>query len=70
MYKKTRWVNLLSSTMLFRSCAIFSSATFGGVELVFAIGSYKQKKHIEKGINEKKINKIAVTKKKAFANRK
>ena len=34
--------NLLSSTMLFSSCAILSNATFGGVVLLFAIGSFKK----------------------------
>ena len=44
--------------MLFRSCAIFSSATFGEFELVFAIGSYKQKnKQTNKQTNKQMKNK-------------
>lgn len=55
--QKTCWAYLLSSTMLFRSCAIFSSATFAGVELLFAIGSYKQTTNQTKEqIDKQKIN--------------
>ena len=43
--------NLLSSTMLFSSCAILSNATFGGFVLLFAIGSFKKQKKAKKQTN-------------------